>query len=114
MTLNVLLLLLLLLGQGRGELLELSTKNFPNWPLREDSGPLDKVPGPWFVMLYVSTCKVCKAAMPVWDEFAEGGTEGLNIGRVDCAKYKDICSLMKANTLPAFRYHSHTTGTSTS
>ncbi|ORX75823.1 thioredoxin-like protein [Anaeromyces robustus] len=45
----------------------------------------------WFIMFHAPWCGHCRKFGPTWEEFAVKMKNKMNIGKVDCTTYEDIC-----------------------
>jgi len=57
----------------------------------------------WFIMFHVPWCGHCQRFGPTWEEFAGMMKNKMNIGKVDCTAYADICSKYGVTHYPTLK-----------
>ncbi|KAJ1672910.1 hypothetical protein EV182_006247, partial [Spiromyces aspiralis] len=59
--------------------------------------------GPWMVKFYAPWCPHCQMFAPTWDEFAEKSKGLVNVGRVNCDKYGNLCNAQNILSYPTVK-----------
>ncbi|CAK9143217.1 unnamed protein product [Ilex paraguariensis] len=59
----------------------------------------------WFVQFCVPWCKHCKNLGTLWEDLGKGmeGEDEIEIGLVDCATNKPVCSKVDIHSYPTFK-----------
>jgi len=57
----------------------------------------------WFIMFHAPWCGHCKKFGPTWEEFAQKMKNKMNIGKVDCTAYQDICNQYGVTGYPTLK-----------
>jgi len=57
----------------------------------------------WFIMFHAPWCGHCRKFGPTWEEFAGKMKNKMNIGKVDCTVYQDICNKYGVTGYPTLK-----------
>jgi len=57
----------------------------------------------WFIMFHAPWCGHCRKFGPTWEEFAVKMKNKMNIGKVDCTAYQDICNKYGVTGYPTLK-----------
>jgi len=57
----------------------------------------------WFIMFHAPWCGHCRRFGPTWEEFAGKMKNKMNIGKVDCTAYQDICNKYGVTGYPTLK-----------
>ncbi|ORX55239.1 hypothetical protein BCR36DRAFT_581283 [Piromyces finnis] len=57
----------------------------------------------WFIMFHAPWCGHCRRFAPTWEEFAAKMKNKMNIGKVDCTVYTDICNKYGVTGYPTLK-----------
>jgi len=57
----------------------------------------------WFIMFHAPWCGHCRKFGPTWEEFAAKMKNKMNIGKVDCTAYQEICNQYGVTGYPTLK-----------
>ncbi|KAL3653078.1 Protein disulfide-isomerase like 2-2 [Castilleja foliolosa] len=82
---------------ARAEVITLTVETFSDKVQEKDTA--------WFVKFCVPWCKHCKSLGTLWEDLGKDmeGADEIEIGEVDCATDKPVCSKVDIHSYPTFK-----------